>query len=396
MKAVNVVLSILILLLALVSAAFSYFLFEKRTQFVEGWDMFAKTIEESSRKLSENNSGFQTVKKSELAHSKYDKSAMKKKLAELGKQSSAVIEQRDNMADAFVAISRNVSGSTGNVDEYKDVLSYDGKIRQVKADVASTVRKRDNVYSELNSVVSNGSNNGCYVDVNSLKRGDTSALEPIGSYLRKNETIKAEYRTTLRVIGRKVNANVNVSDDNARAASGIIKALDVRLAQIAELRRQLGSSRQEVAGLQSTVSSKNREIASVKDQLANTERDLKEIKRANGYAEDFKPWRPGSVEARERLQGKVVKIDSDYGYLVVDLGKASTVAQQAGKNKVIPINLELTGGVELAVVRKDGDKTVYVSTIVLDKVGEKESVANIPVKGGKIKVGDDVIYKVSK
>ena len=96
------------------------------------------------------------------------------------------------------------------------------------------------------------------------------------------------------------------------------------------------------------------------------------------------------------MQGKVVKIDSDYGYLVINLGTASTVAQQAGKEKVIPINLELASGVELAVTRKDGDKTDYVATIVLDKVGEKESVANIPVKGGKIKVGDDVIYKVSK
>ena len=38
MKVVNVVLSILILLLAAASAAFSYFLFEKRGQLTGGWN----------------------------------------------------------------------------------------------------------------------------------------------------------------------------------------------------------------------------------------------------------------------------------------------------------------------------------------------------------------------
>ena len=48
MKATNIVLSILILLLALASAVFSYFLFEKRDSMIKGWEKMATTINSAS------------------------------------------------------------------------------------------------------------------------------------------------------------------------------------------------------------------------------------------------------------------------------------------------------------------------------------------------------------
>ena len=51
MKVVNVVLSILILLLAIASAVFSYFLFDKRSQLVEGWKKMATTINQSATEM---------------------------------------------------------------------------------------------------------------------------------------------------------------------------------------------------------------------------------------------------------------------------------------------------------------------------------------------------------
>jgi hypothetical protein len=90
----------------------------------------------------------------------------------------------------------------------------------------------------------------------------------------------------------------------------------------------------------------------------------------------------------------VLKVSDEYGYIVIDLGASSVVYQQAGK-KTVDVNLGLANGVELSVVR--GDNNEFVATITLDKVGEKESTANIPVdKVGKIQVGDKILYKTAK
>ena len=54
MKITNILLSILILLLAAASAVFSYFLFEKRSQFVAGWAKMASAINKSAAELDRN------------------------------------------------------------------------------------------------------------------------------------------------------------------------------------------------------------------------------------------------------------------------------------------------------------------------------------------------------
>ena len=75
MKAVNIILSILILLLSAAAAVFSYFLFEKRSQFVTGWAKMARVISESSSALDQG-SGTQIASKlttAALAHENYAK-----------------------------------------------------------------------------------------------------------------------------------------------------------------------------------------------------------------------------------------------------------------------------------------------------------------------------------
>ena len=61
MKITNIVLSILILVLALVSAAFSYFLFEKRDSMVKGWEKMAVAINNASASM-DRTSGTQVAK----------------------------------------------------------------------------------------------------------------------------------------------------------------------------------------------------------------------------------------------------------------------------------------------------------------------------------------------
>ena len=62
MKIVNIILSILILLLSAATAVVSYFLFEKRSQFVSGWAKLAQTISSSAAELDKD-TGTEVAKK---------------------------------------------------------------------------------------------------------------------------------------------------------------------------------------------------------------------------------------------------------------------------------------------------------------------------------------------
>ena len=102
-------------------------------------------------------------------------------------------------------------------------------------------------------------------------------------------------------------------------------------------------------------------------------------------------WIAGSDDARAQMKGSVKSVNNDYGYVVIDLGKKSTVAQNIGK-KVFQIGLNLESGLELNVVR--GKE--YIATVTIDQVGENELTASIPAeKVDKIKAGDSVIWKKS-
>ena len=68
MKIANLVLSILILVLALVCTVFSFFLFEKRTSLVEGWEKMAAGIAGASSTMTQSGS---TVSQNDLAHKDY-------------------------------------------------------------------------------------------------------------------------------------------------------------------------------------------------------------------------------------------------------------------------------------------------------------------------------------
>ena len=101
MKVANIILSILILIMALASAAFSYFLFEKRDVFVNGWGKMATAIHNTSKTL-DNNSGTKVAGKlapEELSHEKY--ADLDSKLQMLTNQTRKVVAERDELADAL-------------------------------------------------------------------------------------------------------------------------------------------------------------------------------------------------------------------------------------------------------------------------------------------------------
>ena len=73
MKILNVVLSILILLLAIAAAVFSYLLFEKRETMTKGWEQMSLSINKAASAIdsSSGTSVASSVNKASLDHKKF-------------------------------------------------------------------------------------------------------------------------------------------------------------------------------------------------------------------------------------------------------------------------------------------------------------------------------------
>ncbi len=385
MKVVNIVLSVLVLLAAIVSAVFSYFLYEKRVAFVNGWNQLAGAIYENARTL-DRNSGTNAAKEltaDKLSHTVYTEGGMKKSLANMLNQGKNMLAQRDYMAETLQNVGRTVSAGTGSASDFKAIASSKEQSDKVKRAVSDTVSNRNRVYRELSDVI--------YVDSSKLNRGDVSALKPV----KDMKNARNQYKSALSSIASRVGVSSPGSDTNAaRDSRAVVSAVVDKLNSVTKIRIELDRAGRTIYEQKNTIASKDKVISSRDAVIAEKERQINELKRALGIAPEsnFALW--NKEDARLHATGKVTKVSKDYGYIVIDLGTSSVAYQQAGK-KMIDINLGLESGVEFFVVR--GAENELVAVVSLDKVGEKESTANIPVdKIDKIKTGDKIIYKPAK
>ncbi len=385
MKAVNVILSVLVLVAAVISAVFSYFLYEKRVAFVEGWEQLSAAVYNNSKML-DRNSGTSVAKNltaEKLSHTNYSADNMKKSLADFAKQGKAIAEQRDNMAETLQSIGRTVSAGAGSVAKFKAVDSYEAETGKVKKAVSTVISNRSKIFNALDNIVS--------VDTGKLSRGDVKGLKPVRDMANAKDAYKnALSRLAGRVGARRPGYDADATADIKRVEDAITKRLD----GVNELRIQLKRAGETVYNQKNIITAKDKDLVSRDAVIAEKDRQIKELKRAIGIDPDgqFVLW--NKEDARSRTTGEVTKVSNDYGYIVLNIGTSSVVSQKAGK-KMIDINLELESGVEFFIVRgKDND---LIAVVTLDKVGEKESTANIPVeKIGKIKTGDKVLYKPAK
>ena len=373
MKILNIILSVLVLLAAAASAVFSYFLYEKRVALSGGWDKLVEATGVNAKAI-DHQSGTAAAKEltaEKLAIKDYSPDKMDSALGKSKKLVRDLVAQRDALAEKLAEIGAKFSAGV-QLDDIKVIATSGEQADKVVKAVDSAIRARDRVYSELRRLTG--------ADTTKLKKGDVSGLDPV----RKIVNDEKSSRQALGNIASRVGASGN-------EGSTVYQAVDRKVREGETARSQLGQKEQEILRYKNAVADRERQIAAVKRVVEERDEEIRSLKKALGLDPkvEFVIWKKGSEEARVRLQGKVTEVSSDYGYIVIDLGAQSVVKQPAGK-KNLEINLGLQSGVELAVMRDDE----LIAMITLDKVGEKESTANIPLeKVGKIKVGDRVVYK---
>ncbi|MBU8901686.1 MAG: hypothetical protein KOO69_03005 [Victivallales bacterium] len=400
MKVLNIFLSILILLLAVATAVFSFFLYEKRDMMIDGWSKMAEAVSSSAASLDKG-SGTEVAKElsaEELAHDKYDD--LDSKLPKLKKHADNIITERDSMATALRKIAETSEmDNLPGLANFTSLKDYKTNTNAVVDKVKSNTRRQNNI---LQRICTSAEKLNADLTVSGLKGSNyNSELSKLDNKIKivKNRISNSErqFRSIFSTAGGS--GKLDFSDRAYRNATGkVTGSVRTLKNKYNQARNSLKAEGARIVTLQGTVKSRDGRITGL-NKILN--KKILEIKRLNniisgdkggGIAES--PWENGSVEARRAVQGKIIKVDRKYGFVVVDIGTGTTVKQKIGTktnyaSPVVPANATMI--VARDIESADGK---YIGEIKLIKIHEDCSIANVVsvVKGKGVTVGDTVFF----
>jgi uncharacterized coiled-coil DUF342 family protein len=401
MKFLNIGLSVLILLLAIASAVFSYLLFEKRDQMVDGWGKMAAALNQTSAALDKG-SGTNVAKSlstDALTHEKY--ADLEKTLPALTQQAQKVIGERDELSAAI----KKIADTTEMKDapSAEDLAKIDGYAASKDKVVGWIGEVKERQDSTLSAVCASASKIGASLSKDALKgAGYADEIGKLDSKISEVKTKVDTYNDTYKEIADTLGSGSPDLGDSSYKDS-----VQKIASKAKSVKNELASAKNELASAKSKLNSAEAQIASKASDLEKKEMALKksegEVKRlANIIKPDVDPkkiipWEDGSREARLAVQGKVIDINRKYGFLVVDLGTGTKVEQTLG-SKLNAVNPKIPAQCDMVVARGlDTDNSQYIGKIKLVKVEEHCSIANIiPGSNGdrEVKIGDTVYFSV--
>lgn len=364
MKIANIVLSILILILALVCTVFSFFLFQKRTELIVGWEKMAGGITGASTTMTQTGA---TVSKDALDHKNknYKTDDLERNVRTFSNQIRSIVGQRDEFVQNLSAIGKAVGMKEDDVKTTQLIDDFGGAEDEVKGAKAVT--------KAVNRVVTERNRERARANRYSEKISEVGGIVGSSDTRNPDEVVDSV---------RRVKRNLDTTRDDLNRANR-----DLRQAQNDKSRIE-----RERDDYKSKLYDANREKDTLQKELAKVKRDYKSLTKTE-YG-DIPLWQPGSDEARAQVVGKVVKVDGDNGYIITDLNNTLRVTQQVGvtKHRVDPM---LQRGLEMVVCRGDlssSGKVKFVARIKIHSIDDKCMIANIPAEAAKeIEVGDTVI-----
>ena len=365
MKKINLVLSILILVLALTCTVFSYFLFAKRTDLVEGWGKMAEGINSASAEMdrtSGTSNARGALSKESLAHEKYSGAGMTSSMNTFVNQSKKVIAQRDEFSAALQDIGQAIGMK--EVPEHKQLLDECGSMdddpkgsKVVAAGVKRVVRERDNERAAANSL-----------------------------------------RKSMAEIGSIVGARSGNATEVIAAATRRKEELNSAKQELSSMKQKIRQAQREKARAEEERDDSKRQMRAAQDNARKLEFQLRKIEQdyQSLTSEPYGKtpiWKEGSLEALAHVSGKVINVNQDYGYVVIDLNTNTRVTQTVG-TKQHQVDPKLAPGVELVICRGDiegAEKPKFIAKIKIRSIDDKCAVADLPNTDNKIEIGDTVI-----
>ncbi|QSH40759.1 hypothetical protein P0136_11590 [Lentisphaerota bacterium ZTH] len=403
MKAFNVLLSILVLLLAIASAVFSYFLFEKRQQMILGWEKMAKAINQSATSL-DSGSGTEIARQvsaENLSHKKY--SELDNHLPKLNELSQQIIRQRDDFSKTLRKIAHVIElENTADIQEFQKLATYSPNKTRVVEGIEHMKERRDRT---LRMICATAKKVGASVSVNDLQSDNYA-----GEFRKLDDKISAiqskfsAYNSNFKKIASLVGAPSPTFSDSEYKSSiaKIASSVSSMKSEYDSAKKQLETTNSRIAKLKNTITEKDGQISSLNKSLTVKEKEIDRlagiIHGSKGGAKKLaglKLWQTGSPESRRAVQGKVIEVNDRYGFIVVDLGRKTRVKQHIGK-KVNNVDPVIQNNAAMIVARSlDSGDGEFVGKIKLFKVHNDCSIAKvIPGSTGdrRVKVGDTVYF----
>lgn len=417
MKVLNIILSIFIFIFAAASAVCSYFLFEKRAQFVRGHEKMARAIEKTAKALDDGSGTTyaNNLSTKVLAHDKY--SDLDSKLPTLDEQVGNIVKQRDAMAEALANATNKAAGENGSskkvgIDSFKQIDQYSSSISGMSSELGKMIKNRDKAYNKLQAIAENRGG----INIAALKKGDDPELvfKAFSDFISNTIDNSNTYRTTLAEVAALAGGNVSVSDDQRDdGINEVKKVVKEKIGEVKTIEKKLSEALTEAEKQKAIAKKALKKEEAAKKNADKIAANLKKLRDRLGLSAEFVAW--DIEEARAHLRGVVTGVSEEYGYFVINLGsKNSNVDQKDSVSGTVqPVVTNLTSGVELMIMRSsdkndpnswrnvDGavinsvelaKKDAFVASSKIVKVGEKESVVDLPA-GKKVKVGDVVLYK---
>lgn len=400
MKGFGIFLAVLIFLMAAVSAVFSFFLFEKRSQLVDGWNFMGGEINKTAAALDQNSGTGLGAKLTQENLSTVNYAQMQQALPELAQSAETLVRQRDELADALAQVAKNL-GLTRQpaAAELKKVAAYKNPMNQIVTD-------SKNYYQHTESLLA-----AVAVSARLMKteKTVTAALLRFGKsdWKRNYQAIDDRINTLLRRdqeftdgvtrIARAFGVTRALPLDPAHHVAtleAVRKDADALKRRANELNAQLTEARNRIKNLEQVLKERNGQISDLTAQRDRKNRELFRICQALGLEAPRVPIDDGSAEAlqmvRTQEKGKVIEIDRKFGFLVISLGKNTRVEEQFG-NRINYVNPLIQEDMVVTVARNmPSGKADFVCRVKLVKVDDNCSIGELvdPQTAGKPQVGD--------
>ncbi len=407
MVLVNKVLNILILVGALLSCAYSYLLFERRTELRDRGEKLADAIASTVKDLDVksgttysaeiNRNDFsggangETLAGGPLGwayfHASYDSETQshakfENVLEEVKKQAQDIRGQRDLLADGLSQHAGLFEQEGFEIEAFQEVASYEESLKDLYAGLED-IRKRDDAI--ITKIDETATKIGQPIDKDLLTSTDTydEPLISFGFHVGKLKERVVNYVDTLAQVVDKISAHEFevdaqlLKDDNAYA--GELTSLLNDFANINEKLTDYERYKVEFLEAKDTLEktiealeTSNDNLATLESKLANLEADYASLnKNYNQLAGSANKAQPSQLK---KLEGTVLNVNYDWNYIIINLGR----------NDNLPEDLEMT-------VAREKE---YICKVLVTKVFEKHSVAEIlpKMKIGSVIEGDRVIF----
>lgn len=399
MKIVNILLSVLVLLLAAVSAVSSYFLYEKRSLLVSGWDNMAKTINETS-KILDNGSGTNIAKSlspDTLAHENY--AELNTNLGKFTSQAKKIQTQRDDLGGTIAQISDILSiNNAPSKSDLNNLSNYQSSKSDAVRGVTIVKDRNDGTATRISSIAGKL---GTSVSANALKsdsyKSELSKLSSRADFIKRRTNT---FNSSIKKIASKSGAgSVNLSDSSyTNSLTKTVNSVNKLKLDYDVANRNLRQTKGQLAAMDKNSSNKDKTIAKRDKTIQDLKKTLIALNPSSGGKDAplITPWSDGSKEALSAVKGQVIDVNRKYGFVVVSLGTSTLVEQKIGDKGLLRVNPKIQKDAAMVVARDiNTDNGKFIGKIKLVKINENCSIANVvpdSLNGRRISVGDSVYF----